>query len=420
MEKHFFDDEFDYQRYIRERIMEIHDLDERRELKEVIGNVIIPFYENINKAYNELEERVFLEKKKDDYSVITGISRRNRLDLTNETLSPMDKNDIRERNISIKEMMECIKNGREYFIYSILLDTDYSIIKRIKNSNRVYSGYLVTDRGRYQVKFVLRKTTKYLDMIEQLYKEFINNHIRWKTIFAPYLHKMFDVYFIDVQLPQGENVEEIHLDFEEYSEYIQYDCIPIWNIAKRECRTSVYPDFCKDRIHYMHTLYGTMIESSKDYIVCNDINVWDITKINGEIRIQCDESEPVDWILKEFSCEPELMDEQFNLFDNKNVGELSTVHTKAQLQYISNMLLCDKYINLVNVRVEDRIEEISTYDMNEFIVDEIRKNDSQKFLVLEFSMTGYKDKFTYDYISFAVSNISVLYPEYRCVGVLLE
>lgn len=64
MKKSFFEDKFDYSTYIKERLMEVDDLEKRRELNDVMTNVLIPFYEDINSSYNRLEQKIGSPEKK--------------------------------------------------------------------------------------------------------------------------------------------------------------------------------------------------------------------------------------------------------------------------------------------------------------------------------------------------------------------
>jgi hypothetical protein len=400
--------------------MEVSDLEERKALKEVLFDVLVPFYENVNKSYQNLEKRVFGEDARGSYTIITGIARRSRLDLTNTSLFPMCASDAKEQEISIAELVESMENHTPFFLYHLLINADYPRIKKIRKENKTYGGWMITERGRYPICVSLRPTMRYLHQIENLYREFINNNIRWNTVFAPYLYKMFDVYVESVQYPQGEYIEKIELDFEELNDLVEYDCIPIWNICEKECRTSAYPDFCKDRIHYLHTIYGPVIEEKKDYLVSGERMLMNLSKIGDELQIQCSEAEPINWKLKEFSYDIEEMDEKYKLFysiENKNIAP---IHTKAQLKYLVQSFGFGQRLSLEDVRIAEQVNEVHTYDMDAFLTDEIRSEEQKQYLVFEFRKNTEADLFVYDEMSYVVSNLSLIYPEYACVGVLKE
>lgn len=420
MKKSFFEDKFDYSTYIKERLMEVDDLEKRRELNDVMTNVLIPFYEDINSSYNRLEQKIGSPEKKHNYEIITGLSHRNRIDGDNDRLTPMIKGDINSRCISVKEMMEKVDKGMPLFVYSIVVNADYRMIQQMAKENRQYSGFIVTDKGQYQIKCIIQKTKRYLDLIEQLYKVFTSNHIEWKTVFAPYLYKMFDVYIISAQNPQGGKIEQVYLDFEEYAELIEYDCVPIWNVRDIKSRTSIFPEACKDGIHYLHTIYGSNIDCDKDYLVCDDVDLWNISKTEDKLQIRCKKNEPTSWRLKEISYNPKIMDEEFEMFSNSMTSVIKPIRTKAYLKYIVNSMNIGNEMILDDVRVVDDVDEIYTYSMNSFITDEIRNWNHEHYLILELKKGQVDKKFIIDYMSYISSNISFIYPEFKCIGVLKE
>lgn len=79
MERHFFEDNFDYRKYVEDRLLEVGNLNERKELKEVMFKTLLPFYEQIEEAYGLLEEKLLLkeEKKHDACHIITGLEEKN-------------------------------------------------------------------------------------------------------------------------------------------------------------------------------------------------------------------------------------------------------------------------------------------------------------------------------------------------------
>lgn len=71
-------------------------------------------------------------------------------------------------------------------------------------------------------------------------------------------------------------------------------------------------------------------------------------------------------------------------------------------------------------RVEDCFPgRRETYSMNFFVQDEIRDRDAQKKLILYFRPGRQMDWLQRDILSFLVSEVQRIYPEYDCGGVLL-
>jgi len=58
---------------------------------------------------------------------------------------------------------------------------------------------------------------------------------------------------------------------------------------------------------------------------------------------------------------------------------------------------------------------IKTKDINEFIIKDIRDEEKKDFMIMVFSKDN-QDKFTYKVLNYIVSEIQILFPEYKCVG----
>jgi hypothetical protein len=95
------------------------------------------------------------------------------------------------------------------------------------------------------------------------------------------------------------------------------------------------------------------------------------------------------------------------------------IRTKGEVARILQTYGMDE-LSFADVRVADRYDKaVRTYDVNTFIVDEIRRDEDKKFLILTFTATDRDDYLLWDKISFLISEIQLIYAEYRCVGELL-
>lgn len=420
METQFFTDGFDYQKYIRERLLEVEDLEERKALKQVMGNTLLPFYEEIEAAYHRLEEKLLADefRHRDPYQIITGIEERNRVDETDLSMSPMCPEDLTERNIQIGELLETLQAGEAYGIYTVYMHTDVKKQRSLWQGDRVFGGIVKTTYGEYPAHFRVKQCMKYIHMISSLYREFLNNGIPWKTVCAPYLYKLYDVSVIDAECPEDEEIEEIVIDFEELAPYVRYRFVPMWNIRTVERKTSSYPDFCLDRIHYLHCIYETKLDPDKDYLIAGELPLWNVSRINGELQIQCGEENPVSWQLREFSYEPEIKDSDYPRFGNAGQGSGQPVHTVAKARQFVDELGYSKFLKLYEVRAGEETPGGETYPMDSFIMDEIRQTREGKNLDFIFEPADREYIFNGDIMSYLVSRLQILYPEYRCRGFL--
>lgn len=415
----FFEDGFDYQKYIEDRLLEVGNLSERKELKEVMGRTLLPFYEQAEEAYRELEQRLFAcdQKREDAYRIAIGIERRDRIDLADKSLVPMCMEDMHEHPFDIARFRECQEAGLGCYAYTVFMNADYLKIKSMDGDGRRFCGTVKTTYGEeYKARFQVKKCRKYIDMLGKLYGEFINNGIPWRTVCAPYLYKLYDVYIIGTDCPDEEEIDTIHVDFEEFADNVCYQYVPLWNISSVEVMTSSYPKFVLDKIHYLHTIFATKLDSKKDYLISNQVRLWDVSRQNGELRIQCDEKEPVNWTLREFFYEKSMMEPGLPVFDNKGNTGRESIHTVAEARHYVLRLGYGEYLRLDDIRLDDGSLREETYGMDAFITEEIRQRDDRRKLYFVFTASDGRNVLNRDIMSYLVSCMQLIYPEYQCIG----
>lgn len=62
--------------------------------------------------------------------------------------------------------------------------------------------------------------------------------------------------------------------------------------------------------------------------------------------------------------------------------------------------------------------EPETYDMDRFITDELRRKEARETMLLHFSAADPDNYLNLDLMSFLVTKVQKLFPEYVCVGIL--
>ena len=75
MDDFFIKTDFRFEKYINERLQEISDEGERRVLKDIVKETLIPFYEHSENVYHQLEKNLQQNYKNNDngFKIITGI-----------------------------------------------------------------------------------------------------------------------------------------------------------------------------------------------------------------------------------------------------------------------------------------------------------------------------------------------------------
>ncbi len=418
---HFFEDHFDYHKYIEDRLLEVEDLNERKELKEVMRKTLLPFYEQVEEAYRLLEEKLLRKEEADrgGCHVITGLEDKRRIDVTDCNMVPMLREDMEEKKVDIAELMESMDAGREHYVYTIYIGADYMKLKALDDVPRVFRGTVRTVyEEEFPARFSVRRCDKYIGELKKLYAEFINNGVSWRTVCAPYIYKMYDVFITETGCPNGEEIDRINVDFEEYASEVEYDRVPMWNINTIEIKTSSYPEFALDKIHYLHTIYESRLDVKKDYLVGGDIPLWDVSMLNGELRIQCDENAPVNWVLREFSYEKGMITPDYRQFYNTGGGMDRPIHTVAEAKRFVGSLGYDDCLRLTDIRLDDKTLRDESYDMDAFLLEEIRHRRCKERLQFVFEPVDAGNVLNRDIMSYLVSRMQIIYPEYLCKGSL--
>lgn len=417
----FFEDGFDYKKYIDERLLDVKDIDERQQLRNVVADMLIPFYERIEEQYKQIEDRVYESNNvsRGNYQIIIGIQPRNKIDITDTSMFPMQAQDMEEVEVQVEDLWSSMKQQKEYKIYSVFVQADYKKIKELENDKRIFRATVRTQWGEYPATVRLRKNHNYLNQIKELYQEFLNNGIEWKTVCAPYLYKIFDVLLITTQSPKEEVIQEITVSFEEFEPYVKYNYVPLWNIRQIIVKTSAYPTFCLDRIHYEHCIFGSRLKEENDYLVEGKKQLWNVYRKDGDLYIQCDEKLAIDWGIKEFCHETSTKNYELPLMNNKIKVSKRSIRTIAEVKKYVSEMTNGKFVELQDVNQKPHNQEDETYDCDEFIMDEIRNKNHAQELYFEFVSLDKESILTRDIMSYVVSQLQMVYPEYHCKGVLI-
>lgn len=407
----FFTKGFQFEKYINERLLEVSDEGERRALKEVLKETLLPFYDHVENSYTELEERLFRteQKSKEKYEIITGVQYRNKIDITEEALVPMRYDDLNEIIIDIQDMKDCLQQGKPYFVMSIFIKLEYEQLRRLESEKRSFKATLFTEEDEYPAQIQLKRNTSYFKQIEALYSIFESNNIQWNTVCAPYLRKYFDVHLISTDCPLDEEVKRICIDFQEYQDSIIYDLVPMWNVRFVEQKTGAYPDFAIDRIHYEHCIYKERFVSGRDYLVVNDNNkLWNVFWQKGDMHIICDEANPVNWKLLELGYESLNKNYEMPIFKNGSENEKGRccIHTIAEVKRFVTGLQYEEYLQLMDIDLVDYHKgNYNTYFLDDFIEDEIRIGNNRPYLIFKFKAKEDSNYLKSDIMSYLVSKM---------------
>ncbi len=423
---------FDMEQYIQKRMMEISRLEDRASYKEIVGNLLLELYRYNQEAYEKLEERILQESDpgQGSYAVYMGLTDGKHYDATDSFLYPMREEDTGKREVSAKAVNEAVKNGDPIRLYTVFLQAKASVICRLLHENREFSGVIQTDKRQYRGTFTLRRNEIYLEMVKDLYYVFSANNQPWTTVCEAYLMKLLDVYLSTAEnIPEKDVIKEIRVDFEGYADLVQYDRFPLWNLRKVKEKTSTYPEPCIDKVNYEHRIFAHRLDPDCEYLVADtDVEITNIRRVNGDLLISCTLDAPYEWELYQIGQEYKRGHYPYPIMGNcckdslsGNITELyrRSIKTRGEMARLIEAFDYGSYVAFKGVEVcksPPEQWEWSNYNMDGFVQDEIRIGDVQQVLLLHFAPVDGENYLNEDIMSFYVTQVQKLFPEYQCIG----
>lgn len=426
--------DFDFNRYVSERLKEIDDLDERRFAKSVLLEGLGKVINTMEQRYRQLEQRVYqeIEIEKGHYVVGSTIIQKKNYDPVNDSLYPVDSDDL-----DVKALSQKLSCDEMQFIETVYLKADHNTcLKFISEKKRM--AYLTADIGRQVIWIAMRPADRYKKSVGHLYQLFQDNSIPWETVNTAYLDKFFDV-FIDWRSYQGDkdsiikdfNLDSATIDWNEYRPALCRGIIPLWNIQMIQFGSKDFILPCIDGIYYEHEFSledknikdGYLIESNDDIleirheetriVIKSDLAAFDkwtaVRIIQGESQRSLGYDAPV------------LTNRKHDSFIQRYANKTKTqLMTKADLfRRIMEMDIRD-YIEVVGYEIcSNKRQFPSIPKMNWFIQDDLFPIESRKTLLLKFAAKTPEYYLNDDIVRFVISQLQMEISEYDCVGVIV-
>ena len=269
--------------------------------------------------------------------------------------------------------------------------------------------------------------------MEKLYEVFQKNSFRWKTINNPYANKFFDVIITDCEMfEEGEKeIKEININFEELEEYKMTNIVPLWNVKRISVKSDGFPMPALDRVNFEHEISLKKLGVDNGFLVDEDEGlVKYVKRASDSLTIVSPEEKAGSWNLVIISGQGKEQERKLSFelvsnsrkksFINKFAQKNSPwIRTKGEIERIVNSFESSEYFELKDIEITDSKSYSGiTYDMNYFIVDDIRASKDKEIMNLKFKAK--KDSFIiYDLLSFITSEVQMYFPEYRCEGELV-
>jgi len=427
-----FSKNFDMEAYVQKRMLEISDWEERRLYKEVAEHMMLELDRKSEDTMRRLEERVFdeLEQAQSDFFLTLGLTDQKHYDATDPFLHPVFPEDIISQKVPVQEMLNALGAGRDYPLYTIYLEADYPTVQLFAAPERRYHGTVKTPKGEYPATFRVDQSAGYQDKLMDLYQSFICNDVSWNTVCVAYFHKLFvvSVCSLDSITPVQE-ILEVVVEFEEFSDAVKYDMVPLWNLELIEEKSSTYPVPCEDKINYEHRIYAHRLQDECSYLVIeNSTEVTHVSRVHGDLIITAPVAIPHVWQLYKFSKSVKEGKYRYPLLSNRKKKSFSDdltqmfhkqMRTKAGIAAIVNGFPFENYLTYKGMEICEQSGRELTYDMDDFLTSEISIANRRKKLCLLFQAKDAENYLNYDIMSFLVTQVQASIPDYYCIGKLV-
>jgi hypothetical protein len=426
-----FDEEFDMRSYIKKRLLEVDNLESRRVFTSVVEGMFLELHGEIEAEYKGLEQRVFEEVPMPVKVpvIVTNIIDRRLYDVTDDFLLPMRPEDMRPQQVDAEALLTSLSEKTPFFLYTVFLQADHLEAGKFDRPERKFRGVIKTRHSEYTARFHVCRNLSYRRQIEDLYRIFNLNYLPWRSVCAPYLYKLFDVYIDDIENGNArESIEEAVVDFEEYAPFVRYQQVPLWNLATVAICTSAYPEPCIDKTNYEHRIFKPKFKEGARYLVTNpDIRIDNIRWSNGDLLITCPLPDPVTWEM--YQCNPQAKREYPNrLMGNAKQASFADtlmgvfrqpIKTKLELSRLIQACGYERDLTFAGVELVANFPDKETYIVDDFIRDELRTGTWETAMRLDFQPADYDFYLNRDIMSFLVSVVQRHFPEYECCGRLV-
>lgn len=414
--------------FIAHKLDNMSDLEQKETLRAVLEQVFLPLYDETVEKYMDLENRVKneLATPSNGYAVYCTLLPKNKAVSHVPWLFPIVEPAVDG------EMLK--KNA---VIDTVFLEADYLTCREILFCPELYEGTIHIEGRDIPVQVSLMPSKKYLNAISELYPHFINNGVGWETLNVPYIYKMFDICLAsDIDISDEEVAShpiEWNISFHNYDIYLKKDLVPVWNINRIASKSDGFPLPVVEKKTYEYRIDLSEEGVENEYLA--DYNMTPIVSTRREkdsyiIAVQSKRNG--DWslykVIKPAMTEtvnfsyPVISNYQEDHFAARMVKQYaSKINTKAELARVINSFDIHRFIKYEDCRVlNNKSLTGETYECNFFIKDEIRDENISKTLMLQFSKNNTKNTYLMrDIMSFVVSQVQLIYPEYNCVGALL-
>jgi len=426
-----------WQELIRDKIRRVNDLEDRRILKAILEDPFMDSVQYQQDRLTQLEEKIMQELPlaHTKCAIYTTVCNKNDYVYGNAFLFPMIPEDNNSSIYNASWIKQKIERDGEVVLCNVFMECEGEIIQRMIREQAEYNYHveIVTDSNNtYITNVELSPSIKYLKPIEKVYDLFQFNNIEWKTVNNPYAYKFVNIAIKELPpFKPNEKIEAITVHLGTYEHYKKTDMMLLWNVEQLTITKNAFPVPVPDQGLFEHRFFLTELGPDHGYLIhpanSNIVAIrydadklviitnrpkmprWQVVKFH----MPSDTNMPwLDYQVVNNRCKDSFI-ERFAAAQNN-----LSLRTKGELIRIVNSFYTAeeiKFYKIDNQADQDTVGETS--DLNYFIVDKIRDEQSKEVMKVVFE-TKNPTFITVEQLSFLVSEIQYRYPEYRWIGEL--
>jgi hypothetical protein len=413
---------------LRKKLAAVKSLEERAALKELIETLILPMAEHEEAMWEKLEARVFSEIPAPDeaYEIVTGLCSVEAYDPLHSFLFPI----LPPEKIDLAQIQTALSGDADVPLFSVYIRAAWREALSIVEGARAFEATLRTQSGSFKGTCRLMPDTRYQDALRDLYKSFGKQDLPWRTVQSAYIDRIARVVLSDAEkIPDGETLTAIHVNFGDFSEHIQYDMLPLWNVKRTVLQGTNFALPMRDELVFEHRISLSDAETAHVYLVtAEEEGVRYVKREASELIVIADTARNRDWsvhvIVRPAESQMDVTP-QYPLFSNRRrlrfadrFAAVSNVFTRAEVTRTLSSYALPLAVKKIEV-TEERYPVYTHGTMNFALDDAFSQIGSEKSLCVSFAADEACAAYAQDMARFLASELQTRYPAYRCVGILV-
>ncbi|MDR1245682.1 MAG: hypothetical protein LBK57_01475 [Clostridiales Family XIII bacterium] len=419
---------------LKKKLNNVKDLEQRKALKELIDEFLLPMAEYQDERWEELVSRVANEirpRNEQFCDIVMGLCGKDEYDPAHSYLFPI----LPFETLNLSSIETSLKDSNETHapvtLFSAYIDETWERVLEILSEAPVFDVNLRTNDGAsVNGSCCLVPDEKYKDALRDVYRSFEKNGLPWNTVCTAYIDRMASAVLTECEpFPADATLAEINVNFGDAAHIFRTDMAPLWNIARLEmkCNGAIFP--LEDNVTFEHyieiesseTEHGYLVAANNEYvrsvrkegatliITTNDAkgNDTDVYKIVHPRDSQTDAKLPY----------PLFLNRRRSFFTDMLANRATNVFTYAEVMRIISSYSFPLTVRDIKV-TDEKYPSCTRGTMNFALDDAFSHINTAQTLCVSFDADE-KGKYTQDTIRFLMSELQMRFPVYLCVGVLL-